>query len=860
MAPSQKDDAQNPDYISGTDWSSHNIWSRGYGAITSSARDTTDSRASDEVSPTAPSGSLITPISERPAAWPPGPWQNGTTSSSTRNNLPYNYNDVNNVPNSFAARQPIGQRPSISSQNPIPPGPVESPTIRFKSAVRTPLPSEERAHDLYAGSGPYPTLDSTGLGRRKSADPSSRNMPYNRAGTLGGRQHEFPGQFGDSNTHSLSNVLPTNSEHRRPSYPRPSLTSTSLAAEPPRSQVSNFTNEVPPIELNDAMGNLGMADPTEPPSRFSRNGDYQFLSNHTTPAWQHDMNGSATNPELRLYQNGLNEDTTWKSPYPGLRNRATPEVRMDSPYSDRKQSSVERNSPASQSHRPNVNSPRHLSGNPVSRTNGSWNPQVFRSAQDIDRLHGLAYQQPNYHPYFDYVPQFSTPVDPYAQQIPSYRQAGPANGYGLPINYPATFALQPSRNKDPAQNARSPVLEDYRTTHKTMSKRWELKDIYGYIVEFSGDQHGSRFIQDKLSSVSSDEKEQVFKEVEPNALQLMKDVFGNYVIQKLFEHGTQKQKKMLAELMLKRIADLSVQMYSCRVVQKALEHVLDDQQRAIIEELRPDVVRVAKDQNGNHVIQKIIEQFPKQCVPFVMEAFQGQVPQLATHNYACRVIQRILEHGTRDEKERLMVDIHACTPKLLTDQYGNYVIQHVIIHGQPKDRRIMISQVIDKAWQLSRHKFASNVVEKCIEHGTPEERSAIHAKLTSNDGSNSLQAVMKDQFGNYVIQMMIKHLDGPEKLAFAQEVNSHIPQLKKQNVARTNTGLEKLYVLVEQVISTKPDSNASSAATGTSPSTPAVLTPPLTEQNSPQSSSPPSTNMSSTDEGGEGSKTTTVPR
>lgn len=48
----------------------------------------------------------------------------------------------------------------------------------------------------------------------------------------------------------------------------------------------------------------------------------------------------------------------------------------------------------------------------------------------------------------------------------------------------------------------------------------------------------------------------------------MKDVFGNYVIQKLFEHGTQKQKKMLAELMLKRIADLSVQMYSCRVVQK----------------------------------------------------------------------------------------------------------------------------------------------------------------------------------------------------------------------------------------------------------------------------------------------------
>lgn len=109
--------------------------------------------------------------------------------------------------------------------------------------------------------------------------------------------------------------------------------------------------------------------------------------------------------------------------------------------------------------------------------------------------------------------------------------------------------------------------------------------------------------------------------------------------------------------------------------------------------------------------------------------------------------------------------------------------------------------------------------------------------------------------------MMIKHLEGPEKLAFAQEVNSHIPLLKRQNAARTNTGLEKLYVLVEQVISTKPDSNGSSAATRTSPSTPAVLTPPLTtEQNSPQSSSPSSTSISTADEGGEDSKTTAVSR
>jgi hypothetical protein len=56
------------------------------------------------------------------------------------------------------------------------------------------------------------------------------------------------------------------------------------------------------------------------------------------------------------------------------------------------------------------------------------------------------------------------------------------------------------------------------------------QDIFGYVVEFSGDQHGSRFIQQKLESATSEEKQVVFDEIVPdNALQLIQDVFGNYV-------------------------------------------------------------------------------------------------------------------------------------------------------------------------------------------------------------------------------------------------------------------------------------------------------------------------------------------
>lgn len=54
--------------------------------------------------------------------------------------------------------------------------------------------------------------------------------------------------------------------------------------------------------------------------------------------------------------------------------------------------------------------------------------------------------------------------------------------------------------------------------------------------------------------------------VDANAL--MVDVFGNYVVQQLFEHGTMVQKRLLAAKMKGYVAQLSSQLYGCRCVQE----------------------------------------------------------------------------------------------------------------------------------------------------------------------------------------------------------------------------------------------------------------------------------------------------
>jgi len=58
-----------------------------------------------------------------------------------------------------------------------------------------------------------------------------------------------------------------------------------------------------------------------------------------------------------------------------------------------------------------------------------------------------------------------------------------------------------------------------------------LKLSVSYII--SADHYGSRFIQQKLETATPEEKNMVFQEIIPQALTLMTDVFGNYVIQKV---------------------------------------------------------------------------------------------------------------------------------------------------------------------------------------------------------------------------------------------------------------------------------------------------------------------------------------
>ncbi|KAM7271079.1 hypothetical protein ACFE04_030293 [Oxalis oulophora] len=347
----------------------------------------------------------------------------------------------------------------------------------------------------------------------------------------------------------------------------------------------------------------------------------------------------------------------------------------------------------------------------------------------------------------------------------------------------------------------STLLDEFKS-NKAISL--ELLDIAGHVVEFSADQYGSRFIQQKLETASMEEKNMVFHEIMPHGLSLMTDVFGNYVVQKFFEHGTASQIRELADQLTGHVLTLSLQMYGCRVIQKAIEVVQLDQQTRMVKELDGHIMRCVRDQNGNHVIQKCIECVPEDVIHFIISTFYDHILPLSTHPYGCRVIQRVLEHCHDPKTQRIMMDeIFLSVCMLAQDQYGNYVVQHVLEFGKPDERTVIIKKLTGQIVQMSLQKFASNVIEKCLTFGTVQERQTlVNEMLGTTDENEPLQIMMKDQFANYVVQKVLETCDDQQLELILNRIKVHLNTLKKYTYGKHIVArVEKLVAAGERRIS-----------------------------------------------------------
>lgn len=156
---------------------------------------------------------------------------------------------------------------------------------------------------------------------------------------------------------------------------------------------------------------------------------------------------------------------------------------------------------------------------------------------------------------------------------------------------------------------------------------------------------------------------------------------------------------------------------------------------------------------------------PCEDIEFIIKPVIEKTTDLCVHTYGCRVIQRVLENShesyTRAIIESILNDLH----NLTMDQFGNYVIQHILEHGKnQEDKNRIVKSIKGRVIELSNHKFASNVVEKCLQYASEKDKTELIDEFldlnfdeeAAMNQSGVLYQMMKDRYGNYVIQKCIE--------------------------------------------------------------------------------------------------------
>lgn len=313
----------------------------------------------------------------------------------------------------------------------------------------------------------------------------------------------------------------------------------------------------------------------------------------------------------------------------------------------------------------------------------------------------------------------------------------------------------------------------------------KLSDFSGDIYSLCKDQHGCRFLQRQLELGGKENNHGgdpsrvvatiIFNEIYLRIVDLMVDPFGNYLIQKLFEHVSTDQRVIMVKNAAPEFMRVALDSHGTRALQKLVECISTDEEcLLLVSALSLHVVALSRDLNGNHVVQKCLQRLSPANSQFIFDAAATHCNEIATHRHGCCVLQRCLDHGTPAQRTQLAMRVAQNATNLLLDPFGNYVVQYVLTRGDLQSIEVVLAHIGNSIVTLSLHKFGSNVIEKSLR--IAKLTDTLVAVLLANLAR--FGDMLNDAYGNYVLQTSLDVANAADLRKLSDVLQPLLPNIK----------------------------------------------------------------------------------
>ena len=307
-----------------------------------------------------------------------------------------------------------------------------------------------------------------------------------------------------------------------------------------------------------------------------------------------------------------------------------------------------------------------------------------------------------------------------------------------------------------------------------------LNKLQGNITLIIKTNKGSRIFQNYLKNTQCDILHQILTEISSELSELLINPYANYFCRKFFTFLNQKDRIEFLSQIKNSLYTLCTNNIGTYPIQGIIEYLGSKSEKNIIlNELKDKINQLSFDPYGSHVIEKIISCFEEEYISFIYKYIIDNFLNLAYDSNGICIIKKIVSFTHKVKlHEQIKNIVKENSMEIIKHAYGNFIIQSIIENWDLNEIKEIINLYINSLIDLSMEKFASNVIERCIE----KDSDILLRFINDLVNSNRISEVMKDNYGNFVVQKTLKLASGYSKNILIMEISNNVYKLNNKKL------------------------------------------------------------------------------
>ncbi|KAJ2851853.1 hypothetical protein IWW36_000814 [Coemansia brasiliensis] len=191
------------------------------------------------------------------------------------------------------------------------------------------------------------------------------------------------------------------------------------------------------------------------------------------------------------------------------------------------------------------------------------------------------------------------------------------------------------------------VIQKCLSRFSSENNQFIYNSVAASCIDVATHRHGCCVFQRCIDHASDAQKSQLVKVIIAQALSLVQDPFGNYVVQYVLDLGVSSYSDPLILKFVDHICGLSVQKFSSNVMEKCIRLASPHTRKLLVAPLmqRDKLEMLMRDSYGNYVVQTALDFADQQQRVEIIEAILPLLPLIRNTPYGKRIYSKLQRDG-----------------------------------------------------------------------------------------------------------------------------------------------------------------------------------------------------------------------